>query len=372
MNLSIRRQGIVLKTVTVNGDRARIGSGEGCEIQLNDPYLAAHVADLVQKDNQWRIVDAGTSLEGVSRDGARIEDEVLLFGQPYVVGGFEIVPEAATVKASAVSPEAAGAGKRAAPPSATPRGVDPQAIPRTMMAGEVDVPKTMFGGTALPKPMVAGEADVPKTMFGGTAIPKTMMAGQVDVPKTEMADLNEMKRQSSASQQNRPVPSPAPAVVAALPGHPIQATKPPSKKRVLLLGCAAILFVVVMTLVMIIAFSKTKAVTRKPGTATAMTSTSTTTAATATTMSLATTTAASPVVGEVNYDKTLASWEATLDKSPTPELRSRYVRTAFEVGMVYSAAHRATEAAPYLQKVLKYGEPGSKEVLAAKRKLGMQ
>ena len=29
---------------------------------------------------------------------------------------------------------------------------------------------------------MAGEVDVPKTMFGGTAIPKTMMAGQIDVP----------------------------------------------------------------------------------------------------------------------------------------------------------------------------------------------
>lgn len=337
MNLSIRRQGIVIKTVSVKGDRARIGSGEDCELQLNDPYLAAHVADLIERQGQWRIVDAGTSLEGISLDGARIEDEILQFGKPYVVGGFEVVAEPATVKAS---PIAAGAAASRVPAEPS------EAFPKTMMAGEVEVPRTMFGGTAVPKTMMAGDVEVPRTMFGGTAIPLAPPSATVPPPQT-----------------NRPV-------VAATPqsGAPAQSgITPPSKKRMLLLGCGVILVVILLTLGLIIGFSKPAAVATKPAVAQPSPK-----PAAPVTAPMTSPDAGTPIAPQAQYDRALAGWAATLDKSPTAELRARYARTAFEVGMVYSAAHRTPEAAAYFQKVVKYGEPGSKEVLTAKSRLGLQ
>ena len=58
MKVHIRRQGIVIRTVEVRGDKASIGSGADCEIRIDDPYLGAHVADLVNRGGEWRIVDS--------------------------------------------------------------------------------------------------------------------------------------------------------------------------------------------------------------------------------------------------------------------------------------------------------------------------
>lgn len=91
MNIEIRRQGIVIKTIAVSSERVRIGSGEECEIQLKDPFLSPVVAEMVKRGGEWRMIDAGTSLEGMTRGGVRIMDERVAPGEPYMVGAFELV-----------------------------------------------------------------------------------------------------------------------------------------------------------------------------------------------------------------------------------------------------------------------------------------
>jgi hypothetical protein len=93
MRVHLKRHGIVIHTVPVSGERAAIGSAKDSDLVIDDPYVAPHVADLVLRDGEWRIVDAGTSLEGLTRDGERIDDEPVVFDHPYLIGGYELLIE---------------------------------------------------------------------------------------------------------------------------------------------------------------------------------------------------------------------------------------------------------------------------------------
>jgi hypothetical protein len=154
MNAEIRRQGIVIKVVPIASDRIRIGSGDACEIQLNDPFLAPVVAELVREGEEWRIIDAGVSLEGVTRGGSRVMDERLERGESYVVGAFELV----------IDPQ------HAPRPSLEQPRPDAGAIPATMMGA---FPMTVVQEPA-PKPPAASrpQANPNKLVFAPIAAPR--------------------------------------------------------------------------------------------------------------------------------------------------------------------------------------------------------
>jgi hypothetical protein len=138
MNVSIRRQGILIRNFPATTDVLRIGSGNDCEIQLSDPYLAPLVAQIVLSHGIWRIVDGGTSMEGVRKNGLRIIDETVEPGQTYVVGAFELLTDA---------------NRPDLPPSHAE-----ESIPMTMVSrSDVAIPGTMIQPRARAGQAAAGE-----------------------------------------------------------------------------------------------------------------------------------------------------------------------------------------------------------------------
>lgn len=97
MKISILRNDIILRLVDINGDRARIGNTPECEIFVDDRYLSPHVGDLVLKDGTWRIVDAG-ELNGIRSTRGPVDDEPIVDGATYSVGGYDIIPHLDGVK----------------------------------------------------------------------------------------------------------------------------------------------------------------------------------------------------------------------------------------------------------------------------------
>jgi hypothetical protein len=91
MKISVLRNDIILRLVDINGERARIGNGPECEIFIDDRYLSPHVGDLVLKDGTWRIVDAG-ELNGIRSARGPVDDEPIVDGATYSVGGYDIIP----------------------------------------------------------------------------------------------------------------------------------------------------------------------------------------------------------------------------------------------------------------------------------------
>src|SRR5512134_3797703 len=139
MKASIRRHGIVLRSIDLFGNIAKIGSGEQCEIRIDDPYLAAHVADVIRRADGWTIADAATSLEGVTRGGARIEEEKIVPNEPYLIGGFEIVFEGDVARAPASAPSYG-------------QQVQPGVVPRTIV--EQPLPPGTGGAREMPRTVV--------------------------------------------------------------------------------------------------------------------------------------------------------------------------------------------------------------------------
>ena len=117
MKVTLRRHGIVIRTIDVLKSPARIGSGEECEIRIDDPYLAGHVGDLVERDGEWFMVDAAASLEGITRDGRRIDDEPVAWKEPYSVGGFEVVADDGIQRPPTLSGAPTVAGNVPRPPT---------------------------------------------------------------------------------------------------------------------------------------------------------------------------------------------------------------------------------------------------------------
>lgn len=147
MKVSVRRNGIVLRVVDVHGGRARIGNSADSDIVIDDSYLSPHVADFVQRDGEWRVIDAG-KLEGVRKGGARIDDEPLVSGSVYTVGGFELIPEFGSAPA-AVNPDVSAAAY-------VPATVMAPRVAMTPQAPAELVPQTMLGASPAPKPFAAG------------------------------------------------------------------------------------------------------------------------------------------------------------------------------------------------------------------------
>jgi len=131
MKISVRKQGVPVKSITASTDRLRIGSSDDCEIQLNDPFLAGLIAELVLRDGEWRIVYSGLSIDGCTRNGVRVSDEPVEPGQLYVVGPFEFVSDANAGRRTKFATVANG-----------------ELIPKTMV-GEQQIPMTMVGSLAI-------------------------------------------------------------------------------------------------------------------------------------------------------------------------------------------------------------------------------
>lgn len=91
MKISILRNDIILRVVDIKGKAARIGNAPECEIFVDDRYLSSHVGDLVLKDGTWRIVDAG-ELNGIRSTHGPVDDEPIVDGATYSVGGYDIIP----------------------------------------------------------------------------------------------------------------------------------------------------------------------------------------------------------------------------------------------------------------------------------------
>jgi predicted component of type VI protein secretion system len=103
MKISILRDDIILRLVDIKGDRARIGNAPECEIFVDDTYLSPHVGDLVLKDGTWRIVDAG-GLNGIRSKNGPVDDEPIVDGARYSVGGYDIIPHLDGAKPSRAAP----------------------------------------------------------------------------------------------------------------------------------------------------------------------------------------------------------------------------------------------------------------------------
>lgn len=351
MKISIRRHGIVIKTIPVAGETAAIGSSADCEIQLDDPYLAPHVADLALRNGEWRIVDTGTALEGVSRGGSRAEDEPLVEGETYSIGAFELIAEqVGGTKPSVPPPPPPPPPPSQGDPSAQPSSAeDPNLVPRTMMQGASE------------------ESD------GENVVPKTMWAGNEDAaPKTQYAASLENVAGSEPRREQQPhslkgfKPVTAPGQPAAPPPRPAaEPARPPKKKRLLLIVATMGLLLVLLMVILVM--------TGRDSEPPVVTDT------------------APPAVEEppppeltaselaeqgdahlrrLRIDQAMASWKEALEKGADESVRERLVLTAWEIAMVHDAARQSQQARPYLETVVQYGDENSPQVAAARAKLG--
>lgn len=324
MNVHIRRYGIVIKSIPVSGEKASIGSGSDCDIVIDDPYLAAHVADLVKKPDGWHIVDAATSLEGVARDGNRIEDELVTGGAVYSVGGFELVAEGAA--------PAAAAGPQAERPAGMP--------PPTM--ADVAMPSG-------PPPTIAENVAIPR----GSEIPKTMF--EAPMPR-------------AAAPAARPS-GPAAQLVTP-PRHAAPAAAPDNRRKRLLLIAGVFGALIVLMLILIVARGGKDEPTKVVTTETTAT-TATTVVKTETAPPVVAASDAAKLLSSLKYDEALAAWEAQLGKGPDPALAKRYADLALEIGRI-QAASGAPNARQYFERVVKFGPADSAAVAEAKRRLATE
>lgn len=309
MNAEIRRQGIVIRTVPITTDRVRIGSGDACEIQLNDPFLAPVVAELVRQGQEWRIIDAGVSLEGLTRGGSRVMDEPLERGESYVVGAFELVIDPRHVPRPSLEQPRPDAGS----------------LPMTMMEADLGV---------LPSTIVQGAAPPPKTAAGV----RPPQAGKLVFAPMEPA---------------RGGPSPA-----------VPAAKPRGRRPIVLVAAVAMATIAIALAVIMSGGSKKKKVV--PVTDTAVT-TQTSAPAPAPVVRGP---SGDELAANLDVDKAFAAWETEFAAKPSTELRDKIVTGAFELGRAYAAAHDAQTASRYFAKVERYGDPNSDVVRLARTRVG--
>lgn len=329
MKLSIRRHGIVIRAIEIEGDRAKIGAGDDCEIKIDDPYLAPHVGDIERRDDGWYIVDPATSLEGISRDGRRIDEEPLAFDQAYSIGGFEMVAE----------------GDQEDLPAGTAAGGESAAIPGTVfetpLPGEYrESPKTMYEGA------LSGR-DVPHTVFeepfpsDDPVIPRTVYQA---MPSPDV---------SSSPQPAQSQPSAAPAARAGA-----------RKRRLMIIAALGGFLLVLLIAVAIGRKDSPPQVAAEPAAEEVAT-----VAPEKAPETVEPSVSPEALAAELKLDELFQSWEEALAKAPDAALQQRYAATALELGLVHAAGNEAEQARGYFEKVVKFGPADSNEVAIAKRKL---
>jgi hypothetical protein len=326
MKVMLRRHGIVIRTIENLKSPSRIGSGEECEIRIDDPYLAAHVGDLLERDGQWHIVDAASSMEGITHNGRRIEDEIVAPDQPYSIGGFEMVVEGAARPRQATLP-----GREEAP--TLPGVPNPRAAAPTVPGTVVEDISEMRRSAGTPR------AAVPVTVF---------------------EDISSMRSPSTvAAPMVRPALS-----VSPIPQTNQQAPPPPSKGRslgVVIVALGAVLLLLVLVGV---------ALLRRPAAPAPVTA--------SVPAPIPTVTAPPPpapltdeaLAKKLDVDHLLDRWEQKLATAPDPELQRRFTRAAVDMGLAHAAAHDDAGAKPYFERAVKVGDPASDAVKVAKARLG--
>jgi hypothetical protein len=327
MKVSVRRHGIVIRSVDVRKSPARIGSSEANEIRIDDPYLAPHVGDLVEKNKEWRIVDAAESLEGITRNGQRIDDEPIAWNEPYSIGGFELVAESDEIS-RASAPTIAGNVTRSGQPSTA--------------GGNVARPGAAFPATVV--------EDI-SSMRGGA------------FPATVVQDLGAIRR--DAGMPGSPAPVQPMQQFSSAPVASPAAALPPPKSKKLLLVVGGLAFVLILLLLGVVVMSQ-------HGAPAPVTSTTTTVAA-------STTTQASRPAQAPDTDQTLAArlevdtlldrWEKQLATAPDADVQRRFAQTAVDLGLAHAAAHDDAGARKYFERAARIGDPASEAVRIAKGRL---
>jgi hypothetical protein len=318
MNIELRRYGIVIKTTRLTGDKASIGSGTGCDILIEDPYLAAHVGDLVKRGDTWYITDTGTSLDGITRDGERVDDEAIIDGQVYSIGGFELVAQL-------------GAGVPRSTQAASPRA--DRVVPGTVIE-------------ELPRPRSAA---IPGTVVE----PIANLRRQAEIPKTVFEALP-------------PRPAPVAAPPAAPPRSAPAAAPVKSGPRFRRIAFVAMGLMVLLLLIVVVGGGKKKPVATKAAPQTESVAVKATPAP-------AVAPPAAPLsapdhLSSLRYDRALQTWEKELAKSDDPQTRARYAELAVEIGRIH-AANRSSDATGYFERAVKWGPAGNAAVAEAKRRL---
>ncbi len=350
MKISIRRHGVVIRTIESKDKVLKVGSDPECSVHLDDPYLAAHVADIVYRGDDWYIVESALSMGGILRDGQPVTDEPLLPGKTYSIGAFELVTEGYDVSPSTMA-------------GMTAVDVDPSEI--ATRVGE-DIRSTQPGGSVPPPPPLQSEAP--------------------EVPKTEMLELGELRKKAGFDQTvEEPTPEPAAKqkfqfepVAEADPVPPPPLVPPVSKpapvaaastggglnKKILIPLLVVVLLVVVAVFAVVIlksgggGDSEVVEETIDPD---------------ATGVPL---TSPDQLVSEgdqlavaLEIDAAIAKWEEAMNRGAEGAVKDRYVSTLMELAQVHSAAHDPSSARNLYQKVLQYGDPASPEVAEAKERL---
>jgi hypothetical protein len=308
MNAEIRQQGVRIKMVPITADRARIGSGESCEIQLKDPFVAQLVAELVRDGDGWRIVDAGTSIDGVTHNGTRVLDERVIAGESYTVGAFELIidPEQAMRAAQAASAQAGGA------------------IPMTMMSADLGV------------------------------IPGTMIRPAEAAPARPQAN-------------SKLVFAPVAAEPRAVPQRRTAAPATPSstRRRVLLVAAVALATICISLAVLVSSAPKQARGGAKDSTTATQQQTAPPSAPVASV-------SGDVLASNLEIDKAFAAWEAEFATKPSPELRDKIVRGAFELARAHAAAGDSVAASRHFARVVRYGDPNSEAVRIARARVPQQ
>jgi len=316
MNIELRRYGIVIKTTKITGDKASIGSGTGCDILIEDPYLAAHVGDLVKRGETWYITDTGTSLDGITRDGERIDDEPIVDGRVYSIGGFELVAQ-----------------------------LQP-GVPRSTQAASPKVDRVVPGTVIeeLPRPKSAA---IPGTVVE----PIANFRRQAEIPKTVFEAI-----------PPRPVP------VAVPPVAPPRAAPAPVKSgpRLRRIAFVAMGLMLLLLLIVVVGGGKKKPVATKTTPQTESVAVKVTPAPVV--VAPAAPLSATDLLASLKYDRALQTWEKELAKSDDPKTRARYAELAVEIGRIH-AANRSPDATGYFERAVKWGPAGSAAVEEAKRRL---
>ena len=320
MNVLIRRLGIPIKTIQIQGDRARIGSGEDCEISLSDPYLAPVVAEIVRRGGEWYIVDTGSSLEGVRLGDQKIVEELFEPGELFLVGGFEILREGTP-------------GQR-------------RTQHRTSAAGAESIPQTMYQAKL-------------------EALPGTVVQSLDEIRAEILAQKQQAEPQPHADSKARLAFRRLATLGGAKqsPGAAPPAAGRRSRLRVILL-VAGILFGLLI-LAAIIGGSDSG---KPAATATTATAPAATPKAEATPPPAPRPAGGDQAAMKLDLPNAFAGWEAELKAGDSPALRRKIVTGALEIGRAYAAAGDP-RAKDYLDLVVRYGAPEGPEVAVARERL---
>lgn len=353
MKVSIRRHGIVIRSVDVTGDRARIGSGEECEVRIDDPYLAAHVADLTRVDGTWRVVDAGASLEGLSREGSRVEDEPVQFDYSYSVGGFELVVDGEGMPRTAAAPKPVVVQQAAPHPDST------VALP---MEDIEEMKASQRKGALIPATVV--EVPNPRPAPPSRPVPATMMEPAPIQPRAPARPAAPELTFQPVSVPGASTPVVSTPVVSAPGVAPTESGSGKSKSKGMVLILVGAIVVLFLLMVVAVTRKKPSTETMKDPVKVAPKPIEAPVAAKETPVERGDRLAAS-----LKLDEALTAWEEALADNPQPELQLRYARTALDLARVYAAAHDDGKAKIYFEKARKYAPADSVEAQMAERRL---